>query len=633
MDAFLSKLSYHATSYAIRSCLAITSRVVIQHGSRLLKTVEDDSLKSELATLQRRLARKIELISPILESVEFRFSRGNSALEAVVRTARELQEDIDAVAQRLQDATLTNDQSGLGPARSLTPKRRAELLLIITEIKELIVSIDDAVPLVNLWVSAVGGLQPEPATFSPSRLLQASMLMNVGDTQYILDTDQPMQIGPNFTLSLYMLFRGHATAQGGEAYGIEEGQRKPIWQEVAHKTRVRLIRVPPSQRIVTPEDSFLNDQRKSPAYSYELQLVEDLDDGRVHTFEDGTAHPGPFDGVSLAGIREHIPVGQISKIFYADVGRILNIKHDDIASSSPVLLLKREPQQILKIQPRSNIAASDQEESESVYNAANDSRAIVDLDTSGYESQRGANDQILGGAQVAGIESDSYHGLTPIQVGTNKCSQWSIPQNLDPEWLALEVFTGDEPQEGSAADEDETDVLPDDSDCQSAISRNQMPQTPVPTINNNLVNQLHRMSIASNHSLSSTTSSYLQTPGPDSWEPTETKSIISDELSQRPAPLSPTLIERSPFSAIKTSLSLLEMLLRLASLQEFEQTTHLAIPDHVLRFYLEQSGSDSDLRGQKRGWAGHGDAQGSSKVGFDPSTDISHGDRGPVGRL
>ena len=29
-----------------------------------------------------------------------------------------------------------------------------------------------------------------------------------------------------------------------EPYGIEEGQRKPMWQEAIHKARVRLCRVP-----------------------------------------------------------------------------------------------------------------------------------------------------------------------------------------------------------------------------------------------------------------------------------------------------------------------------------------------------------------------------------------------------
>lgn len=37
MDAFLAKLSYHATSYAVRSCIALTSTYVIKQGAQLLK--------------------------------------------------------------------------------------------------------------------------------------------------------------------------------------------------------------------------------------------------------------------------------------------------------------------------------------------------------------------------------------------------------------------------------------------------------------------------------------------------------------------------------------------------------------------------------------------------------------------
>lgn len=37
MDAFLARLSYHATSYAVRSCIALTSTYVINQGAKLLK--------------------------------------------------------------------------------------------------------------------------------------------------------------------------------------------------------------------------------------------------------------------------------------------------------------------------------------------------------------------------------------------------------------------------------------------------------------------------------------------------------------------------------------------------------------------------------------------------------------------
>ena len=294
----------------------------------------------------------VKLVSPILESIELRYTRGDSALETVVRTARGLREDIDALGERLKHATSAQSSplAGARDSKAAVARRQAQLAGIIADTKDLITSIDDAIPLINLWVSAIGGIQAPPSSFSPSRLLQASMLVNVGDTQFILDPSQPMQIGPDFILSLYMLFRGHASADGmQEPYGVEEGQRKPMWQEVMHKARVRLLRV------------SLNDLSNGAVgsgphvhYSYQLQVVEDLEDGRLHTFEDKESQPTVYDGLSLAGIRELIPIHQISKIFYADVGKILNINSDDDASNSPVLLLKRDVEAIPVVQGLGN---------------------------------------------------------------------------------------------------------------------------------------------------------------------------------------------------------------------------------------------------------------------------------------
>jgi hypothetical protein len=67
---------------------------------------------------------------------------------------------------------------------------------------------------------------------------------------------------------------------------------------------------------------------------------------------------------------------------------------------------------------------------------------------------------------------------------------------------------------------------------------------------------------------------------------------------------------------IKTTLSLLEMLMKLAALQQFRQESHLAIEDELLNFFLEDSatagaGADKDHRQRLR----H-DAM--RRVGFDP---------------
>ncbi|KAK8037898.1 hypothetical protein PG994_014665 [Apiospora phragmitis] len=630
MDAFLAKVSHHATSYAIRSCLALSSTFIIQQGSRLLKSVEDDpQLKVELALLQRRLARKIELVSPILESIEFRYTRGNAALEAVVHTSRELREDIDALGKKLADAALPGEETAQAGYATSAKQRHADMVSILSQMKYLIVSIDDAIPLINLWVSAIGGIQTQQSAFSPARLLQASMLLNVGDTQYVLNPGRPMQIGPDFTLSLYMLFRGHASPQEGEPYGLEEGQRKPTWQEVVHKARVRLYRSPPAGQ-------YAGEVTPGYAYSYQLQIVEDLDDGRVHTLENGNIEPASYDGVCLAGIRETIPVGQISRMFYADVGRILNITNDDGASSNPVLLLKRDLQQATpqtEPSPPSNDESRVLDSIEGAEHVAPDSEEELD-------PQDIIDRQIREESQVGKSTEEESPSIQPTKtskIESASKAQWTIPLNLDPEWMALEVFELDQDDSSTADDESSTQAAPEHPHLQR-VSRT--------SIDGNLINQLHRMSIASSSSLpaSRPTSSHAQQPQADpatssqqslshyhGHPPPPSQSTEIEALPSTPrqnrlnhhhyhqqTQLSPTTIERSPFGAIRTSLSLLEMLLRLTSLQEFEQTTHLAIPDHVLKFYLDESASESGLHGKER-WAARAEA--ARKMGFDPYTD------------
>ncbi|KAI8628475.1 Ran-binding-domain-containing protein [Xylariaceae sp. FL1651] len=618
MDAFLAKLSYHATSYAIRSCIALTSTYVINQGSRLLKSVDHDPLRAELGRLQRRLARKIELVSPILESIELRYTRGDSALETVVRTATGLREEIDSLGERLKNATLNQELSRdeARDSKAAAARRQAELIDIIGDIKELIASIDDAIPLINLWVSAIGGIQTPPSSFSPSRLLQASMLVNVGDTQFILNPTQPMQIGPDFTLSLYMLFRGHASShEAQEPYGVEEGQRKPMWQEVLHKARVRLLRVPLNDDMHLSNGTVSNNLR--PSYAYLLQIVEDLDDGRLHTFEDKGSEPMSYDGLPLAGIREFIPIHQISKMFYADVGKILNISNDDGASSSPVLLLKRDVH-AMPVHTMSMV----HESGDSVSQITDPNDSIL---SESYLSEGNSQDDIdfQLRQEMAALEEPPDSTLVRSQTSQTQLGSklWSIPKDLDPEWIALEVFEMNEDDEESDSDStnDDTEPVAKDDDVSGSDREYHPRRTSRPSVDLNLIKQLNRMNISSPRPSSSdsytqpsaTTTSRLN--GRDN-APRQAKELASSNLS-------PTkLIERSPFGAIKTSLSLLEMLLRLTSLQEFEQTTHLAIPDHVLKFYLDESVSTSGLHGKER-WAASAEAE--MKVGFDPYADRS----------
>ena len=61
MDALLASLGVQAMNYAIRSGIALTSSYAIQQCSRLLKTVDDRGVHSELKALQKLLDSKIKV--------------------------------------------------------------------------------------------------------------------------------------------------------------------------------------------------------------------------------------------------------------------------------------------------------------------------------------------------------------------------------------------------------------------------------------------------------------------------------------------------------------------------------------------------------------------------------------------
>lgn len=258
--------------------------------------------------------------------IELITARGNTSLESCVSFTKALRLDIQNLGTRLANAAADEEASkrkgSRGPSKA---DRDQELKLVVFEMKDLLQRLEDAVPLINLAIttSGVSLSTTLPASISPSRLLQASTFLSAGDATYATGRASSAQIGPTFTLSMYMLFHGHASQLHDE-----EGLRHATWQEVIHKARVRLTRTPidrlgrfeedQAQRLASPDqthDDHMPAINPADEFAYQLSIVEDLDDGRVHTLEDGEPQRGPFDGVDLAGLRDIVPVHEISKVF------------------------------------------------------------------------------------------------------------------------------------------------------------------------------------------------------------------------------------------------------------------------------------------------------------------------------
>lgn len=555
MDILLSKVTQQAMNYAIRSGVTLTASYAIKQSARLLQNVPKSNDHDQLQHLQQRLQGKIRIISPAIDMIELIAARGNTSLESAVALTKELRWEIQSFGQRMASVA-TTEEAAQGSNRSAQAKAKSEadIKLVIASMKTLLGRIEDAVPLISLAITTSGASLSSrlPHTVSPSRLLQASTLLNAGDMQYCITPDEAVQIGPSFTLTVYMLFSGHVRPHD------EASIRETTWKEVMHKARVKLRRVP--MHLVQPQLRRVSDSSSNPSspvddslalqileaasvdeYAYQMMLIEDLDDDRFHTTEEDDIRPGPFDDVEQAGIRETFPVFQIGKIFYADTGKVLNIGSEE--SNSPVLLLKRD----LNAQPPRSVMRKEE--------LAN-----------GHEAE------------------ESVNGDGPVEVqSTSGTDSWSLPPGLDPEWIALEIYN-------------ESEDSDDESEADEGSSSRPRQSTRSPSVDPQLASSMANLKLNGGPS---------PVPSP----------LANSKSTQNTYGLTTT---RPPswMSNVQTSLSLLEVLLRLVALSEYLQTSHLSANDQWLNFFLEESkatGAEGDENARQRVRA---DAR--RRVGFDP---------------
>lgn len=499
-------------------------------------------------------------------------------MESAVTLTKDLRWDIQSLGTRLAKAASTEELSRKSKTKASTrAAHEFEIRQIIADIKNLLARIEDAIPLMSLAITTSGASLSTnlPAGVSPSRMLQASTFITACDTQFSMNPSEPVMVGPAFTLSVYMLYAGHIHRASSDA----ESMRDTTWKEVIHKARVRLMRipfhtnrqsdsnVPLAQSIEYPEEPIMSSEGSASEYSYHLEVIEDFDDDRMHSFEDNELQPGPYNGVALAGIREYIPIHQISKIFYADTGKILNIGGQN-ETNNPVLLVKRDANAI----PPRRMMQENERSDELRYEEPEEM-----IPSDGEESQDDIDQQLR-------RESSVHLPSSPITKAPETEEAWRFPADLDTEWMALEVYT-------EATDSDSEDGHDPNDDSAYAS---------------------HRPSSSGEGQDLSSDLSNLNV-NPDSSPPSSTSSHTISQSSPRRRHNPPT---SSPFGAIRSSLSLLEMLIRLTSLQQFQQASHLSITDELLTFFLEESsttgaGGDGDERRRTR-------REARRKVGFDP---------------
>ena len=535
--------------------------------------------------------------------IELITARGNTSLESALALTKSLRRDIQALGVRLAKAAANEELTRKASSRANSKiQNELELKGVISDMTSLLEKIEDAVPLINLAITTSGvSLSTNlPASISPSRLLQASTFLSTGDAQYNVRGAQSVQIGPAFTLSMYMLFSGHSLRLHDD-----DGVRNTTWQEVIHKARVKLVRTnlntleelpaffpspdglyeegaaPEADRYFPTSDPAT---AKTDEFAYQLLFVEDLDDGRVHTLEEDEPQPGRFDDVSSAGIRQVIPIHQISKIFYADTGKILNIGTEGEVNN-PVLLLKRD----VNAAPPRRMMERDasqhpwDEEDDELEEQAKGSRAgeKTELDELNAQLAR----------EMSHVEEDS------VEADDHK--KWRLPAGLDPEWIALEVFTEEAESDNESEEQREDDSESEETKCTPVAS----PPARQTSVEPGLSSALSKLRLSPSNA------------GTPSISSPANALVLSSQQSKQVAQTRFGLAAAS--SSVRTSLSLLEMLVRLTSLQQFQQASHLTINDELLNFFLEESSTtgaapgDIEARKKIRNTT-------RARVGFDP---------------
>ncbi|KAK6346598.1 hypothetical protein TWF696_006719 [Orbilia brochopaga] len=496
--------------------------------------------------LKDRLDTKIKVISPAIDLVEILAARGNTSLESAMALTKSLREDIENLGVRLSSAADTEEKMKTTKKKGQHDQSTAKK--IIAEIKDLTKRIEDVVPLISLSVTTSGASLSTamPQSVSPSRLLQASTILSVADQLYAQNPFQERQVGSAFTLTLYQLFAGHAHRTG---HNVEEF----TWQEVAYKCKVKILRVPlhyggsEAHNELGAADTYMRGAEKADEFAYELRIIEDLDDGRIH--ED---QGEPLDDVPNAGRRLSVPIHQISKIFYTNSGKLLGID-----AVTPVLLVKRNPE-------------------------AEPPRRLLDR-IGRYEHDDDDSSEVDGpSAQLNSslIEyNTSYHSE-----GDSK--KHEFPDHLDKEWLAFEIWQ--EPME-EEDDEDEED---------ESVTSDGKEQRPEPSY-----------SIASLIPGLSSLLGGRKTPPPAAHSTAVSVKKPEHFTKQEPVANSRTISNLSDPRLL--SLSLLECLLRLTGLQNYQQTSHLFVHDELLNMFLSDAYSDEKGRRKER-------AAAKKKIGFDP---------------
>ncbi|KAJ2785631.1 Ran-specific GTPase-activating protein 30 [Coemansia javaensis] len=543
---------------------SIALRRVSQYASQIAHTAE---AQSELDRLRAQFEAKLRIVTPAIDLIDIIAARGHSAMSSVLQLTYALRADILAfsdklarlddprAAQRKSDGSLVTllrratDAKGDGAAAGGSGGGSGGSGgggSIESDLRELLAKIDNAVPLLNLALTTSGVHLGSalPTGISPGRLMQASALVARAATWFDMQAKArpgaapDAMVGEPFTLRMYSLFIGSVRPKSRSDF---------TWKEEFARCHAALWRV--------AADAPARESLLWTDYCYELRIVEDRDDGRYHEDDDdggdndgdGDAQPKWVADMAHKLGRPRLRAGRIMRIHlrtigslhYTSAGSLLNIED----SSSPVLVVSVGPSRT---------------------DAGDGAPAGLAMSPS---------------AATLAPEPPSAARWYALEVAEDDDDDDSDSESESEPEPESEAEAGSENEAGTSVERSAEDGSESDgsSNYESASDSDPEGSDPAPGDIGGLAQSVATISISQDNGGAGHGAGSAGAPSP-SGSVGETELIAADEFL-RP-------IEFLANEWRMCTLSLLEYMVRLASIEASEQMSHLEVPDEKLRLYL-----------------------------------------------
>jgi len=314
IEEILLNLTCNSLSVVGKSAFSYVAKMAV---NQIKDQIQNKSKsKSTLKILKQKLEMKLSVITPTIDMFELIVARGNTALVSTMELITPLKNKINSLYEEIDYCNCYKDENKIA---TLSED------YLIKSLNEIISMIDEITPILNLaLLTSHTVLQQSNQNFpktiiSPSKLMKGTTELYNCEKTFRESKNLKAQVGPSFSLKMYSLFTSSSR------------QRKQdvdwTWKEEFNLSRTFINRV----------------GNKTKDYTYELEIVENLEDDRYHEEKElkygkSLLSNYPNEKFFIPGKKIVYNISDIRSLFYASSGSLLNIEE----CTSAVLILKVE---------------------------------------------------------------------------------------------------------------------------------------------------------------------------------------------------------------------------------------------------------------------------------------------------